>query len=359
MKTDYPVAIIGAGPYGLSLANHLTYNNTPFIILGKPMSLWKRHTFNSMNLRSDYATSEICHPTGQFGFERFCSDFRIPLNDIKGQLPVTVFRNYIDWCQSQFTFPISQQMVINLRKTNDGFFIKTDQNESFTAKKVVVATGIAHHLYIPNELKKHPSVVHGYHTRRIESIRKQNVLVVGAGQSAAESIAVLKENNNSVEWYTRRNPIYFSEPLNIPKWLFNQVIRLPRFIRILNPLLIQKLFALFSSTTVTPNFKSVLVTVFRHRTLPKLEQYDTVVAATGYRYNLGELSFIKQSLKSSIRQHNNYPMVSPSFETSVPGLFFLGAITEPFFGPPMKFMIGARYSSAVLARALYSVQYDS
>jgi len=59
---EYPVAIVGAGPNGISLANHLNTQGTSFIIFGKPMDLWRNHTFDSMTLRSDYATSEISHP---------------------------------------------------------------------------------------------------------------------------------------------------------------------------------------------------------------------------------------------------------------------------------------------------------
>ncbi len=352
MKVDFPVAIIGAGPYGLSLASHLAYNNIPFVILGKSMDLWRNHTFNSMNLRSDYATSEISHPNGQFQFEKFCQYESISLKKFTGQLPVDIYRRYIDWCQNQFAFNVNEELVTNVSHSSGTFQIRTDQNQSFSAHKVVVATGIAHHLYIPDEFESHPGIIHSYHTQKIESIRHQKVLVVGAGQSAAESIAVLINNSNSVEWYTRQNPIFFSEPLNVPKWFFNQVVRLPRFIRSLNPFIIEKAFSLFSATTITPNFKGMLETVYRHNQKPQLAQYDRVVVATGYRYRLSEIPFIHRTLKNKIRQNNHYPVVSPRFETSVPGLYFLGAITEPFFGPPMKFMIGARYSSEVLARVL-------
>ncbi len=352
MKAEYPVAIIGAGPYGLSLANHLAYNNTQFIILGKSMDLWRNHTFNSMNLRSDYAASEISHPTGQFRFDRFCRDEAISLDDISGQLPVNIYRAYIDWCQNQFPFEVDEELVTNIHQSSNTFIIKTDQNKTFSAEKVVIATGIAHHLHIPDEFEDHSGIIHSYHTQKIETIRHQKVLVVGAGQSAAESISVLNHNQNSVEWYTRQDPIFFSEPLNIPKWFFNQVIRLPRLIRALNPTIIQKAFSLFSATTITPNFRDLLDKTYRHSQQPRLSQFDKVIMATGYRYHLSEIPFINRSLKNRIHQSKNFPIVSYRFESSVPGLYFLGAITEPFFGPPMKFMIGAHYSSTVLAQVL-------
>jgi len=350
MLADFPVAIIGAGPYGLALANYLTASGIPFIILGKPMELWRNHTFDSMNLRSDYATSEIEHPNHKYRFERFCIESGVLITDLAGQLSVSIFRQYIDWCFAQFSFAVKQQYVSSISTSAKGYQIETDQAESFTAQNVVLATGIAHHLHTPTAFRSHTGIVHSYHTREIQSLRDRKVLVVGSGQSAAESIAVLLDNNNQVEWYTRTDPVYFSEPLNLPKWLFNQIVRLPRFIRSLNPALIQRSLSLFSATTITPNLKSRVTTIPHHKNLPDLGSYDTIVTATGFRYSLSDLPFLSKSIKSGIRQRFNYPVVSKRFESSMPGLYFSGAITEPFFGPPMKFMIGARYSAAVLAR---------
>ena len=349
---EYPVAIVGAGPYGISLANHLHTQGTPFILFGKPMDLWRNHTFDSMTLRSDYATSEISHPRRKYSYENFCQYQGTNISDMKGQLPVRVFREYINWCFDQFRFAIEPQMIHGISKTQGGFSLQTESGSRLTAKRVVIASGIAHHLYVPDFGENHQAIIHSYHVQEIQKIKNRKVLVIGAGQSAAESIAVLKENDNEVDWYTKTDPKYFSEPLNIPKWLFDQIIRLPGIFRGIHPTIIQRTLGLFSATTITPNFQSLLQTVVHHQIQPSFRKYDIIISATGYHYDLQDIPFISEPVRSKIRQRQNYPILSRHFESSLRGLYFMGAIAEPFFGPSMKFMIGSRYSSAVVARAL-------
>ena len=45
------VAIIGTGPYGLSVAAHLRDTGVKFRIFGKPMDLWRNHMPKSMMLK--------------------------------------------------------------------------------------------------------------------------------------------------------------------------------------------------------------------------------------------------------------------------------------------------------------------
>lgn len=352
-STKTHTLIIGAGPYGLSLANYLSHYRKPFVIAGKPMELWRRHTFDSMRLRSDTATSEIGHPEDGFSFERFRMETGLSLSDTKGQLPVSVFRDYINWCESRFRFDIREQYVTHLQRQSSGLYAATlDDGKIIRSQQVILATGIAHHLHIPNNLQQAKRIIHSYDVQTIQSLQDRRVLVVGAGQSAAESIAVLQNNRNRVDWYTRSDPIFFSEPLNLPKWVFNQIVRLPRLFRALPPQLLDSTLGLFSATTITPNFENMLDQHQRFTRCPDLSAYDAIIAATGYRYHLRDLPFMDGALRQKIRQYRNLPVVSPRFESSVPGLYFLGAMTEPFFGPSMKFMIGARYSAAVVSRAL-------
>ena len=352
LKSDYTVAIVGAGPYGLSLANYLSSQGTSFIIFGKTFDLWRKHTFDTMNLRSDYATSELSHPNDRYRFSHYCSDTGISVNDISGQLPVSVFRNYIDWCLARIPFSVNNQMIINIKHGNSGFSIQTEKGDKILVQKVVLATGIAHQLYIPEIFLAHPGTLHSYRTAEIQKINAKKVLVVGSGQSAAESIFVLLKNKNQVEWYTRTAPVYFSEPLNLPRWLFNYIIRLPQFFRNVDPIILKRTLGLFSSTTITPDLMSVVKNVPHHYGLPDMDKYDVIISATGYQYQMNDLKFLSAALKAGIRQWNQYPVVSHRFESSTPGLFFSGAITEPFFGPSMKFMIGAPYSASVIARAI-------
>ncbi|MCH7851835.1 MAG: SidA/IucD/PvdA family monooxygenase [Candidatus Marinimicrobia bacterium] len=347
-----PILIIGAGPYGLSLANYLAHRGRRFIIAGRTMELWKEHTFDNMRLRSDYPTSVIKHPEDLFSFQRFCAGSARSLDRLQGQLPVSIFREYIDWCLAQLDYTVREQYVTDIQSNGAGFQVELESGDRFRADRVVIATGIAHHLHIPAELQGGPTVIHSWFTRDIQRIQGQRVLVVGAGQSAGESIAVLLANGNQVEWHTLSEPIYFSEPLNLPEPLFSLVVRAPALFHALPSAPLNRLLAIFSASTITPNFKPLLENVLRHRTLPALQRYDTIIAGTGYRYDLRTLNFLPEKLKSRIRLRRRLPVISRNFESSVPGLYFLGAITEPSYGPSMKFMIGSHYTAKRLAAAL-------
>lgn len=321
-------------------------------MVGKPLELWREHTFDSMTLRSDCATSVIKAPRDNFSFERFCQVKNRSLDELWGQIPVKIFREYLNWCQVQFPFPIRNEYVSNLSKSGSHYLARLESGHEIMAHRVVVATGIAHHLHLPSELKSARRLVHSYHTKTIQALEGKRVLVVGAGQSAAESVHVLLYNNNAVEWYTRHKPVFFSEPLNIPQSLFNLVVRFPDLFHRASSGFLKRLLKIFSATTITPNFQPLLEQVTQHQTLPELHSYDVVVAATGYRCNLKVMAFLDRKLIASLRTRDHMPVLSSTFESSLPGLFFLGTITEPFFGPSMKFMIGSQYAARKLSAAL-------
>jgi len=350
METE--TLIIGAGPYGLSLANYLHSQKKSFFLVGKPMELWRNHTFDSMALRSDYATSVIHSPNDRYSFERFAAAVQRPIEDFFGRLSVSAYRQYLDWCQDQFKFSIEEQYVTALDIHNGTYHVKLDDGSRLRAKQVVVATGIAHHLHIPAELAPAKQVIHSYNIEAIQSLQHQSVLVVGAGQSAAESIAVLLEHGNHVEWMTRTQPVYYSEPLNLPKSVFKVVLRLPALLQYLPPETLRIALSQFSATTITPDFQPLLETLPRHSILPDVSRYDAVIAATGYCYQLNDVPFLSPTLKRRIQTYRGWPRISSQFQSSVPGLYFLGAMTEPFFGPSMKFMIGSGYAAKTLARIL-------
>jgi len=346
--------IIGAGPYGLALANYLHEQGTEFKITGKPMELWREHTFPSADLRSDMPTSEIVHPTGEYAISRFYG-MRYPDKPVpRGRVAVSLYREYVDWVLAQLPYPIRPDYVMDLQKEKAGFVATLANGDKVRAHHVVIATGIAHHLKIPRTFQGDPRVIHSYQVQFIATLRKKRVLVVGAGQSAAESIDLLLENENDVEWYSRKPPRFYTEPLDLPRWIFNLVIRSAGLLHRLPPKMIQRVFGIFSATTMTPDYQSRVEKIPRYSHLPETAGYDAIVTATGYRYDVKALNFLSPDLLSQIRVSQDIPVVDRQFRSSVPNLYFIGPITEPFFGPPMKFIVGARYMAPRLARVLAS-----
>ncbi len=63
--------IIGAGPYGLSLAAHLRGANVSHAIIGKPMASWRANMPVDMALKSEPFASNLSDPEQRYTFEQF------------------------------------------------------------------------------------------------------------------------------------------------------------------------------------------------------------------------------------------------------------------------------------------------
>jgi thioredoxin reductase len=79
---------------------------------------------------------------------------------------------------------------------------------------------------------------------------------------------------------------------------------------------------------------------------------DHVLAATGYRTELSRLSFLDRTLQSAVRTLAGSPLVGPDFQSSAPGLYFIGPAVASTFGPVMRFIYGAGYAVHAVTRSL-------
>ena len=69
------------------------------------------------------------------------------------------------------------------------------------------------------------------------------------------------------------------------------------------------------------------------------------VAATGYKADLARLPFLDGELRDAIEQVEGTPVLNDNFETSLPGLYFLGLSAANSFGPLLRFMVGAEFAA--------------
>jgi thioredoxin reductase len=81
-------------------------------------------------------------------------------------------------------------------------------------------------------------------------------------------------------------------------------------------------------------------------------EVDHVIAATGYKAAVSRLSFIDQSLQAQVRTVAEAPVLDRQFESSVPGLYFVGAAAANSFGPLLRFAFGARFAAKRVASHL-------
>jgi thioredoxin reductase len=81
-------------------------------------------------------------------------------------------------------------------------------------------------------------------------------------------------------------------------------------------------------------------------------QCDHVIAATGYRVDLNRLSFLAEDIRAQIRTAGGAPILSSGFESSVPGLYFVGLAAANSFGPVMRFAFGAGFAARKVTQSL-------
>jgi thioredoxin reductase len=79
---------------------------------------------------------------------------------------------------------------------------------------------------------------------------------------------------------------------------------------------------------------------------------DHVISATGYSPDLRRLPFLEARLRPELTTVDRTPRVGRDFQSSIPGLFFVGAVVAPTFGPVMRFVCGADFAVRRIASRL-------
>lgn len=359
--------IVGAGPYGIAVAQELWRRGVDGVVVGEPFSLWFEHTLDSMRLRSDCRSSEIYTRDGRYSFERFLKRE----GESRGATPVATFRRYLRRVIEALPFDVVRQRVTRLEQRGDAFHARFSGGETISARAVVIATGLGPHRYLPEELRVLPAgrVLHSWDARRIERQRGARVLVVGAGQSAAEAVESLKRHNR-LTWLLRHRPVFFSEPLRVPRLLFNAFLVASRGFFRLPPAVVRTLSAPIFKPTITPRLRQVFNDTGVHKIFEDVrgqslratshgiasgasgQAFDRVVAATGYRFSVAGLPFLSEELAGRLAVEGRAPRLGPDFQTSVPGLYLTGGIAEPTFGPAMRFIFGSRHAARRLGAEL-------
>jgi cation diffusion facilitator CzcD-associated flavoprotein CzcO len=186
------VAVIGAGPYGLSIAAHLNSRKIPFRILGPLLASWQGMP-RGMLLKSEGCASSLSDPESLYTLERYCSERGVPFR--RWGLPVSLdlFVSYAQWFQTQAVPQVDPRRAKTITRSAPGFRIELEDGEELEARKVIVASGITGAQRIASELAHLPPdlVSHSSHHRDLSTFKGRKVVVVGAGQSAIESATLL------------------------------------------------------------------------------------------------------------------------------------------------------------------------
>jgi cation diffusion facilitator CzcD-associated flavoprotein CzcO len=381
-RSDYEVAVIGAGPYGLSAGVHLKVTGISLRVFGEPMEFWAQKMPEGMLLRSPRVASNISDPANAFTLEAYeAASKKKPC----APLPLDTFVGYGKWFRHQLEADLDHRKVARVEQEPQGFRLILEDGEVVRCGRLVVAAGIG-------SFKKKPTIFEGistlqvshcYEGRDMRKFAGKKVAVIGAGQSALESAALLHEAGAQVEvilretglrwigkhkWlhalgpvskmlYSRHDvgPIGISRLVAYPKLVSHLPVKLRDRIRTRAvrpagaPWLTERLSQVrFTTGCYVTNASTVGNEVTLSLNDGTERRVDHVLLGTGYRVDISRYDFLTPALVRQVRQFDGYPKLGRGFSSSVPGLHFIGATAARSFGPLLYFVAGTEFASREL-----------
>jgi hypothetical protein len=389
-----PIAIVGAGPYGLSLGAHLRMRGLEFRLFGTPMASWLQQMPAQMFLKSVGFASNLSEPTGHHTLRRFCADRGLTYEDDDWPVPISTFAEYGQWFQRRLLPDAEQDDVVALWEHDGAFRLDLASGESLVARSVVLAVGSTYFAYIPPVFDGLPPelVSHTSRHRDFSGFSGRDVTVIGAGQSALESAALLYEAGATVRVVARRQVVVWNSepaegrrpaPMRVvrptaglgPGWknlfysngagLFHHLphgLRTAIVGRALGPAgawwLKERVLGRVPLLTgqlvraAEPHGSGILLRVQQPDGRVDHIVTDHVVTGTGYRVDLAALRFLREPLVSALCRSGRVPVLTRNFESAVPNLYLTGLAAADSFGPSMRFVFGADFAARRLVSRL-------
>lgn len=173
--------IIGAGPYGLSIAAHLQCAGIDFRIFGAPMGRWRTQMPKGMFLKSEGCASSLSDPAGQFTLAQFCMDKKLAFGEYAVPVPLDTFTEYGMCFQQNLVPNVEDATVTQLDRGSDGFEMALATGETVAAGKVIVATGLSYTAHIPRVLAQLPAdrLSHSGDHHDLSTFKGRSVAVIG------------------------------------------------------------------------------------------------------------------------------------------------------------------------------------
>ncbi|MEV4937882.1 NAD(P)-binding domain-containing protein [Streptomyces zaomyceticus] len=391
----YDLVVVGAGPYGLSVAAHAAARGLRLQTFGRSMESW--HAMPSgMFLKSEPWASHLSAPEGAYGLDAYAAARGV--RAAHGvPLPVDFFASYGDWFARQAVPALDERLIGTVAPAADGFELRTEDGEALRARTVALAVGVLPFMEVPGPLRELPRrfVTHSSHHGDLDRFAGRDVTVVGAGQAALETAALLVEQGaatvrilaraDRLRWNTPppaldrgrwpavraphtglgcgwRNKLYADAPGVFRRLPASTRARI--FDSALGPAgawWLRERFAAVGDVRLGQRITSATVTPDERLRLgvagpdgSTVLETDHVVAATGFTPDVDRAAVLSPVLRASLRTvgGGGAPEVGGLFESSWPGLFLAGLLTAPSYGPSMRFVLGAEYTAGRLVRGV-------
>lgn len=353
--------IIGAGPYGLSLAAHAEAEGLSYVLLGLPMHFWKEQMPQSMFIRTNPQFVSLSDPRELFTIQKFSEATNIPLSS---PLPRPVFVDYAFWFAQQTAISITCELAADVSYNGEQYKVTGESGKEWYSEHVIIATGLQHFSFIPAPLSSLPDsrISHTYGKTDFSAYKGHKTAVIGSGQSAWEAAALLHLAGSDVELIFRSNAPNYSEEDNLISgqklidsakqfYLYSDhqkqdIWKRPRKSSVayfLKPFVEGKI-------TMFPASQIVRTDILDNQAVLSFSNgnersYDQIIAATGYQINVEKLPFLSPNLLHLVEKDpftHRFPILNERFESNVPGLFFAGPLASHSHGPAFGFVAGIR-----------------
>ena len=387
---DADVAIIGAGPFALSAAAHLRDRGVEPTLLGTPMEFWERSMPAGMLLRSPWGASHIAAPGRGCTIDAFEASTACRLPRPLGRDDFVRYGRWFADINGLRSDPRRVRMVERL--PSGRFSLALEDGDSLTAATVVVAAGIGPFARRLGDVGGPRAMVsHASDHDDLSPFRGRRVAVVGGGQSALESGALLHEAGATVTVVVRAPHVHWLvrsarlhrlpairglayAPTDVGPAGISWIVSTPGLFRRF-PQASRRSMTRLSlrpavSAWVVPRVRDVPILTGRsvvgmtpgdHGLALELSdgavlEVDHLLLATGYQVDITRYAFLAPNLVAGVVQESGYPLLTAGFESSVGGLCFAGAPAAKSFGPLMRFVAGTGYLAPRLASGVASTR---
>jgi len=394
------VLVVGAGPYGLSVAAHLRSHGIETVVLGKPMGAWRDNMPAGMFLKSEPDASSLSSPASGSRLHDYYAEAGLKRLGVFDPVPIEQFVDYGLWFANRHVPEIRPVTVKRLARDGATFDAELSSGETTRHSSVVMATGHVAYSYVPPELvalapegiSPDALLSHASQHTGFDRYAGRRVAVVGRGQSALESAALLCEAGAAVTVLVRAGSVIWNDTPASPEHPLIRRLRTPKsalgrgwklFLVSRGPAAIQHLpeerrLALVRSTlgpsgawwlrdrldgrvdialdcrldATAGTDGTARLRLGSSASLADVLEVDHVIAATGYRIDLDALPLLDDVLRKQLARVEQAPRLDRSFESSVPGLYFAGLAAAPTFGPVMRFVAGADFAARRISNAI-------
>ncbi len=379
--------VIGAGPYGLAAANRLRDEGFDVYVFGEAMSFWEQNMPKGMFLRSSRDASNIGALHGPLTIDAYEA---AKGKQVPKPTPLTDFIDYGRWFQSKAVPDLDNRRVMHVSRSNHGFDLTLQDGDVMRATRVIVATGLDRFPRRPEVFANlgPEHVTHAIEHDDLSVFDGKRVVVIGSGQSALESAAILHESGADVEviaraaevrWLSRSARLH-SLPVRVQHMLYaptdvgppglSWIVATPELFRRLpktwqEPIAYRSirpagagwLVPRLANVPITTGRKVLSGTPHEGGVTLKLSDgservVDHILLSTGYAINVNCFEFLDREIIANVVHQNGYPTLRDGFESTVPGLHFVGAASAVSFGPVMRFVSGTWFTTKGLARKM-------